>query len=200
LPAIDGGQRNRNLRFLAGTIFGLAGSRILQGPLHNGSILTYGLGTAGAFFVLRNHAEGYSRRNSSTFGTFERPVTCWPSAVSADHNVAADSLRCSCVSLIMCTRGAYRLFCLTGFKRRLKFPDRRVARTTNRVEREAGARPTAIAFNLKPANMLDDQRRRYCPLVANALRPKPKKPTSPQQREPRSEHDWSGAAAVRVAA
>jgi hypothetical protein len=95
LPAIDGGQRNRNLRFLAGTIFGLAGSRILQGPLHNGSILTYGLGTAGAFFVLRNHAEGYSRRNSSTFGTFERPVTCWPSAVSADHNVAADSLRWS---------------------------------------------------------------------------------------------------------
>jgi hypothetical protein len=38
-----------------------------------------------------------------------------------------------------------------AFQRRLKFPDRRIAGTPDRVERDAGAGLTAVAFDLKPA-------------------------------------------------
>ena len=38
-----------------------------------------------------------------------------------------------------------------AFQRRLQFPDRRIARTPDRIERQARAGPAAIAFDLEPA-------------------------------------------------
>jgi hypothetical protein len=38
-----------------------------------------------------------------------------------------------------------------AFQRRLKFPDRRIARSPDRIERDACAGLTAVAFNFEPA-------------------------------------------------
>jgi hypothetical protein len=38
----------------------------------------------------------------------------------------------------------------SAFQRRLKFPDRRIARTTDRIERNAGAGLTSMALDLRP--------------------------------------------------
>jgi hypothetical protein len=53
------------------------------------------------------------------------------------------------VSLIMCTRGAYRPFLhVRHFSAASSFQIGRIARTPDRIERQAGPRFAAVALNL----------------------------------------------------
>ena len=58
-----------------------------------------------------------------------------------------------------------------AFQRRFKFPDRRIARTPDRIERQARAGLAAMAFNFKPAvsaieTLRDGWRRLRWPTIA----------------------------------
>jgi hypothetical protein len=66
----------------------------------------------------------------------------------------------------MCTGGVGAFPARPAFQRGFQFPDRRIARTPDRIEGQARARLTTTAFDLKPTipavEALPDSRRRLC--------------------------------------